>query len=62
MASGSKKAVYAAITGNSVVMVAKFIAFMASGSSAMLSEAIHSFADVSNQSLLALGLSRSKTS
>jgi len=59
MQGGSKRAVYAAIAGNSVVMVGKFIAFFASGSSAMLSEGIHSFADVSNQCLLALGIRRS---
>ncbi len=59
MKSGSAKAVYTAIIGNSVVMVAKFVAFFFSGSSAMLSEGIHSFADVSNQCLLALGIRRS---
>ena len=60
MATGSKTAVYAAIIGNSVVMVAKFAAFGLTGSSAMLSEGIHSFADVSNQCLLALGIARSE--
>lgn len=60
MAGGSSLAVYSAILGNSVVMVAKTIAFVFTGSSAMLSEAIHSFADVSNQCLLALGIQRSK--
>ena len=60
MATGSKTAVYAAIIGNSVVMVAKFVAFGLTGSSAMLSEGIHSFADVSNQCLLALGIARSE--
>lgn len=60
MASGSSIAVYSAIIGNSIVMVSKFVAFVFSGSSAMLSEAIHSFADVSNQCLLALGIQRAK--
>lgn len=60
MAGGSKTAVYAAIGGNSLVMVAKFGAFAVTGSGAMLSEGIHSFADVSNQTLLALGISRSE--
>ncbi len=60
MSSGSATAVYAAICGNTVVMVAKFIAFALTGSGAMLSEGIHSFADVSNQALLALGISRSR--
>lgn len=59
MAGGSDKAVYAAIAGNSVVMVAKFAAFLATGSPGMLSEGIHSMADVGNQSLLALGIRKS---
>jgi len=59
MAGGSDKAVYAAITGNSVVMLAKFGGFLVSGSPGMLGEAIHSMADVGNQSLLALGIRKS---
>ena len=59
MAGGSDKAVYAAIAGNTVVMLAKFGAFLAAGSPAMLSEAIHSMADVGNQALLALGIRKS---
>lgn len=62
MAAGSSKAVYTAIVGNFIVMVGKFAAFFVSGSAAMLSEGIHSFADVSNQCLLALGIERSKKS
>jgi zinc transporter 9 len=60
MAASSARAVYTAIVGNTIVMVAKFIAFAFTGSAAMLSEGIHSLADVSNQVLLALGISRSK--
>lgn len=60
MASGSTVAVYSAIAGNSLVMIAKLLAFLFTGSGAMFSEAIHSFADVSNQILLAIGISRSK--
>lgn len=60
MAGGSKKAVYSAIIANSVVTVAKLVAFFITGSGAMLSEAIHSAADVANQSLLALGIKRSQ--
>ena len=59
MAGGSEKAVYAAIAGNSVVMLSKFGAFLVSGSPGMLGEAIHSLADVGNQSLLALGIRKS---
>lgn len=61
MASGgSKAAVYSAIVGNSVVMVAKFVGWGLTGSGAMLSEAIHSFADVGNQVLLAVGMRKSQ--
>ncbi|HHO51750.1 MAG TPA: cation diffusion facilitator family transporter, partial [Deltaproteobacteria bacterium] len=60
MAGGSKAAVYAAIGGNSLVMVAKFVGFGLTGSGAMLSEAIHSLADVGNQVLLAVGMRNSQ--
>ncbi len=60
MATGSKTAVYVAIGANSVVMVAKFIGFTLTGSGSMLSEAIHSLADVGNQTLLAVGLKRAE--
>jgi zinc transporter 9 len=60
MASGSTKAVYAAIGANSVIMVTKFGAFAVTGSGAMLSEGIHSLADVMNQSLLAMGIKKAQ--
>ena len=60
MASGSAKAVYAAIGANSVITVTKLTAFVFTGSGAMLSEGIHSFADVCNQTLLALGIQKAK--
>lgn len=60
MASGSAKAVYAAIGANSVITVAKMGAFAFTGSGAMLSEGIHSFADVINQTLLALGIKKAQ--
>ena len=59
MASGSTKAVYAAIIANSILTVVKFGGFLISGSASMLSEAIHSATDASNQGLLALGIHRS---
>lgn len=49
----------AAIAGNAIVMVAKFVAFMFTGSGAMLSEAIHTLADLLNQILLMIGIVRS---
>lgn len=59
MAAGSKSAVVLAVAGNGFLTVAKFIAFLLSGSGAMLSESIHSFADTSNQILLMVGIGRS---
>lgn len=60
MASGSTKAVVAAICANSFLTVVKFVGFLMSGSASMLSEAIHSFSDSANQGLLLLGIHRSK--
>jgi len=60
MSGGSAKAVYAAIGANSFLTIVKFIGFMVSGSASMLSEAIHSASDASNQTLLAIGIHRSK--
>ncbi len=48
--------VIAAFLGNATVCAAKFIGFMMTGSGAMFSEAIHSFADTANQSLLIIGV------
>lgn len=58
MAGGSKLAVYSAIGANSVVTLAKFVGFALTGSGTMLSEGIHSTADVGNQVLLAVGMAR----
>lgn len=52
--------VIAALFGNGFIAVLKFVGFLASGSGAMFSEAIHSFADTANQALLMVGISRSK--
>ncbi len=57
-ASGSKKVIYAALVGNALIAVTKLIAAATTGSSAMLSEGIHSIVDTSNQVLLLLGLKR----
>ncbi|MCB8983318.1 MAG: cation transporter [Ardenticatenaceae bacterium] len=52
--------VYGAITANFIIAVSKFVAAVFTGSSAMLSEGIHSAADTGNQCLILLGLNRSK--
>lgn len=55
MASGSTKAIVAALIANLGIAIAKFVGFAATGSSSMLAEAIHSVADTTNQGLLLLG-------
>ena len=60
MASGSKKVIYAALAGNSLIAITKFIAASITGSSAMLSEGIHSLVDTGNQGLLLFGLRQAK--
>ena len=57
-ASSSKKVIIAALIGNSMIAVTKFIAAHLTGSSAMLSEGIHSLVDTGNQVLLLHGLKR----
>ncbi len=59
MAAGSKRAVAAAIIGNSTLTIAKLVAFTMTGSAAMLSEGLHSLADTLNQVLLMVGIKRS---
>lgn len=59
-ATGSKVTVFAAIAGNVAIAVTKLIAAIATGSSAMLSESIHSFVDTGDGGLLLLGLHRSQ--
>ncbi len=56
----STSVVYAALAGNVVVAIAKFVAAAMSGSSAMLTEAFHSSADTANQLLLLVGNKRSE--
>jgi cation diffusion facilitator family transporter len=57
---GGIKAVIAALVANIGIAISKFVAFAFTGSSSMLSEAIHSVADSGNQILLLVGNKRSK--
>jgi len=59
-ASGGGKAIIAALLANTGIAITKFIAFLLSGSSAMLAESVHSVADAGNQLLLLLGGRRSR--
>ncbi len=55
-AHGSKKVIYAAFIGNGLIAISKFVAASITGSSAMLSEGIHSVVDCGNQLLLLFGI------
>lgn len=56
----SPVAVYGALIANLVIASAKLAAALFTGSSAMLSEAIHSFVDTGNEIFLLIGIHRSK--
>ncbi len=60
MESSSKVSIYAALVGNLLVAATKFTAAIITGSSAMLSEGIHSLVDTGNQFLLLFGLRQAK--
>lgn len=56
----SQIAVYGAIAANVAIATTKFIVASITGSSAMLSEAIHSTVDTGNEFLLLVGMARSR--
>ena len=51
-AHGSKKVIFAALAGNTLIAITKFAAALYTGSSAMLSEGIYSLVDTGNKGLL----------
>jgi len=59
-AEGGNRAIIAALAANLGIAVTKFIAWLLTGSSSMLAEAIHSVADSGNQLLLLVGGRRSR--
>ena len=60
MASSRKLVIYAALAGNALIAIMKFIAASITGSSVMFSEGIHSVVDTGNQMLLLYGLKQAK--
>jgi cation diffusion facilitator family transporter len=56
----SRKVLYAALLGNVLVALTKFVAAALTGSSAMSSEAVHSVVDTGNEVLLLYGLKRAE--
>ncbi|MDA0566054.1 cation diffusion facilitator family transporter [Streptomonospora sp. S1-112] len=59
-AEGSTRAVVTALGANLGIAATKFVAYLLTGSSAMLAESIHSVADSGNQALLLVGGHRAR--
>jgi cation diffusion facilitator family transporter len=57
---GTRRAIFAAFVANLGIAIAKFAAFLITGSTSMMAESIHSVADTGNQGLLFLGGARAR--
>ncbi len=60
--NNSIKSILLALGANFAIAVSKLFAALYTGSGSLMAEAVHSFADCSNQGLLLLGLKRAKKS
>jgi cation diffusion facilitator family transporter len=60
MAHGTKFVIYAALVGNGLIAITKFVAAALTGSAAMMAEGIHSVVDTGNQGLLLYGMKRAE--
>lgn len=60
MSGSSRKVIYAALLGNTLIALTKFVAAALTNSSAMLSEGVHSLVDTGNQLLLLYGLRQAR--
>jgi cation diffusion facilitator family transporter len=58
--AASKIPIYSALIANLLISITKFVAAAVTGSSAMISEGIHSLVDTGNEVLLLYGMKRSK--
>ena len=58
--TSSSHAVAVALVVDSIIGAAKVVAFLLTGSTAIMAEVLHSAADITNQSLLAVGITRSR--
>ncbi len=59
-AGGGSKAIVAALGANLAIAASKLVGFFVTGSSSLLAEAVHSFADSGNQVLLLVGGKRAR--